>query len=92
MAWRRLRLGVFTLLGAAFVLIGSIVRGAGVHRVGCFLLMAFASLGALLVLIVGFDVVYHALRGEGQACRRCGHVQRMRSFRLSGACPNCGEE
>jgi hypothetical protein len=54
--------------------------------------MAFASLGALLVLIVGVDVVYHALRGEGQACRRCGHVQRMRSFQLSGACPNCGEE
>jgi Zn finger protein HypA/HybF involved in hydrogenase expression len=37
------------------------------------------------------DVVVHAWKGEGQACRACGHFRPVKSFRFAGPCPQCGE-
>lgn len=90
MTWIRLRSAAFSIIGAILMLIGALVQGAGVDRTGTPLLMIFALFGLVMVLLVAFDVVYHAWRGEGQACRSCGHMRRLRSFRVSGACPNCG--
>ena len=92
MAWGRLRLGAFSLVGAALLLVGAFVRWAGVDRAGIPALETFGLLGALMATIVALDVVYHALRGEGQACRSCGHLRPMKPFRFYGACPNCGAE
>ncbi len=92
MTWREIRLVVFSVVGAIFLLVAPLVGGKGIDRVGIPLLLVFASLGALMVAIVAFDVAYHAWRGEGQACRRCGHLRQMTPFRLYGACPKCGEE
>lgn len=47
-------------------------------------------LGAAYAVAVVIDVVSHAWRGGGQACRVCGHVRPARSFRLEGPCPKCG--
>lgn len=53
--------------------------------------MALAILGGAWAAAVVLDVVIHAWRGEGQACRVCGHARPMRSFRMEGPCPRCGE-
>ncbi len=53
--------------------------------------MALAILGGAWAAAVVLDVVIHACRGQGQACRVCGHARPMRSFRMEGPCPRCGE-
>jgi flagellar basal body-associated protein FliL len=52
------------------------------------LLNCVAGLFAAAVVV---DTFWHAMKGQGQACRRCGHLQQMSSFRVYGSCPNCGE-
>ncbi len=91
MTWKQLRLGAFSVVGSAFLLVGFIVRRVGVDRAGTPLMTTFISLGILMALTIAFDVVYHTWRGQGQACRSCGHLRRMKPFRISGPCPNCGE-
>lgn len=54
-------------------------------------LVPVGVLGAVYAAAVVIDVVVHAWKGQGQACRVCGHVRPVRSFRLEGPCPQCGE-
>ena len=91
MSWRQLRLIAFSVGGTAFLLVGLLVQWASVEGAGTPLLAALTSLGALMVVIVVFDVAYYSWRGEGQACRHCGHLRPMKPFRVYGACPNCGK-
>jgi hypothetical protein len=46
--------------------------------------------GAAWATAIVVDTVYHAWRGRGYACMKCGHRRRMASFHLSGRCPKCG--
>jgi hypothetical protein len=91
LTWKRLRLIAYSVVGAALALVGGLVQMASVEHAGGPLLAAFASLGTLMVLIVVLDVTFHAWRGAGQACRNCGHIRRMKPFRVYVSCPNCGE-
>ena len=54
-------------------------------------LIPVAMVGALYAVAVVADVIVHALRGKGQACRVCGHLRHVKSFRFAGPCPQCGE-
>ena len=54
-------------------------------------LVPVGVLGAVYAAAVVIDVVVHAWKGQGQACRVCGHVRPVLSFRLEGPCPQCGE-
>jgi hypothetical protein len=92
MSWKRLRLIAFSIGGAAFSVVAGVVQLTGIERAGLPLILTFSSLGALMILILVFDVGYHAWRGDGQACRKCGYIRQMRAFRVYRACPNCGKE
>ena len=54
-------------------------------------LVAMGVLGAVYAAAVVADVAFHAWKGKGQACRACGHVRPVQSFRFAGPCPKCGE-
>lgn len=54
-------------------------------------LVPIGILGGVYAAAVVIDVLVHAWRGRGQACRVCGHVRPLRSFRFEGPCPQCGE-
>jgi hypothetical protein len=54
-------------------------------------LVPVGVLGGLYAILVVVDVVVHAWKGEGQACRVCGHLRLVKSFRFAGPCPQCGE-
>jgi hypothetical protein len=54
-------------------------------------LVPVGVLGGLYAILVVVDVVVHAWKGEGQACRVCGHLRPVKSFRFVGPCPQCGE-
>jgi hypothetical protein len=43
------------------------------------------------VLVIIIDSSYHSWKGEGQACKYCGHLRKMKPFRVYGKCPECGE-
>ena len=88
--WKRLRLIAYPVVGTALALVGVLVKRTTVELSSIPLLVAIASLGTLLVLVVVFDVTLHAWHGEGQACRNCGHIRRMKPFRVYVSCPNCG--
>ena len=88
----RYRLLLFGVLGVAVVSLAAFVkRGGGVGAADRALLVAFNVIGGLLVAGVVVDTVWHAFQGRGQACRSCGHHRQMSSFRVYGACPNCGQ-
>lgn len=89
--WSRWRQLVFRVLGSAMLLVGGWVRYLTIERAGRPLLATLALLTLALVAVIVFDVVFHAVRGRGQACRRCGLVRPLRTFRPAGACPNCGD-
>ena len=90
MSWKTMRTRTFWVVGTALLVIVPFVQDVG--RAGTPLLMLFGSLAALMIALVVFDVAYHAWRAEGQACRTCGQIRRMKSFRFASVCPNCGEE
>lgn len=92
MSWERIRIRTFAIVGAACVLVGAMVRCIEVEQAEMPLLVLFATLGAAMGLLIIFDVAYHSWKAEGQTCRTCGHVRQMKSFRFSGACPECGSE
>ncbi|GAC1451769.1 MAG: hypothetical protein NVSMB9_36750 [Isosphaeraceae bacterium] len=83
----RLRLIAYSVVGSALVL----VEWTTVELAGIPLVTALVALGILLALLIAIDVTIHAWRGEGQACRNCGHIRRMKPFRVYGSCPQCGE-
>lgn len=81
--------------GAAFLAVATGVlvmrfQGGAVNG-GEAWLVPVGVVGGLYAVAVVIDVLLHAWRGRGQACRTCGHVRPMRSFRMEGPCPQCGE-
>lgn len=89
---KRYRLLVFAVLGIAVAFAAALARRAGGIGAADFpLLVALNVIAGLFVVAIVFDTAWPALQGEGQACKRCGHLRQMSSFRVYGACPNCGE-
>lgn len=86
----RLRILVFGVLCLATTVAALVVRARGGPDGGPWG-MTLATLGGAWAAAVVLDVVIHACRGQGQACRVCGHLRPMRSFRMEGPCPRCGE-
>jgi len=85
------RILAFGLLFLVVASLGAVVkRGGGVDAAGLPLLVALDVAAGLCAAAIVVDVVWHAYQGRGQACRYCGHLRRMSSFRLEGPCPNCG--
>lgn len=89
MSWKRFRSVAFPALGGALLLVSVWVGDPG--NADTPVLRLFVALSMLLALLVVVDVAYHSWRGEGQACRNCGHLRRMKPFRAYGPCPNCGD-
>ena len=88
---RRPRILLFAILLAATCAVGAVVRrrgGPGAAADGW--LVPLGVCGAVWAAAVVVDVVWHAWKGDGQACRSCGHVRPMKSFRPAGPCPRCG--
>ncbi|NBV46452.1 MAG: hypothetical protein EBR86_12660 [Planctomycetia bacterium] len=83
------RLVGFALLGAVTLAIYPLAKrqGAGDDLA----MVGMGVLGALWATVIVADTAYHAWRGAGYACLKCGHRRRMTSFRIAGPCPKCGE-
>ena len=90
MSWKQTRLFAFGVTGSVLASVGTIVWVGTVEKAGLPLQVGLAGLGGLMASMVIFDVVYHARHGDGQACRHCGHLRKMRSVRVYSACPKCG--
>jgi hypothetical protein len=87
-----LRLLAFGCLGiAAIVLTNMTQRAGGADAANHWLVVLLNGVVGLFAAAVIADTVWHAMKGKGQACRRCGHLRPMSSFRLYGSCPNCGK-
>lgn len=87
----RIRLLVFGVLSAALLAaVGMTRREGGAAGDGEAWLVPLGVLSVAYAIVFVGDVVYHAWKGEGQACRVCGHVRPVRSFRIAGPCPKCG--
>lgn len=89
---RSARLVFFGLLSAAVVIGAAVMRRqGGLQGDGEAWLVPIGVLGAVYAVAFVADVLFHAWKGEGQACRTCGHVRPVKSFRFAGRCPQCGE-
>lgn len=83
---------LFGLMMVAMVVAAALVRRqGGPNGGGEAWLVPVGVLGGLYAIFVVVDVVVHAWKGEGQACRACGHLRPVKSFRFAGPCPQCGE-
>ncbi len=84
-------------LAFGLMMVAMLVAAALVRRQGGFngggeaWLIPVGMVGALYAVAVVADVIFHAWKGEGQACRACGHLRPVKSFRFAGPCPQCGE-
>lgn len=88
---RGIRLVVFAVLSSALLaVVGMMRRGGAAAGDGEAWLVPLGVLSVAYAIVFVGDVVFHALKGEGQACRVCGHVRPVRSFRIAGPCPKCG--
>ena len=88
---KRYRLLIFGVLGLAVTLVAALLkRGSGVEKADFLLLFVINVVAGLVVSVIVFDTVWHAFKGNGQACRYCGHLRKMSSFGLYGNCENCG--
>lgn len=87
---RQTRLPFFMALFAATIALAAIVRRRGGPGGADGMLEALGVVGAAWAAAVVGDVAWHAWKGEGQACRRCGHVRPMKSFLPVGPCPKFG--
>jgi len=89
---KRFRLLAIGCLGmAAVVLAIQIKRAGGIDGAGFPLLVLLDVVAGIFAAAVVVDTLWHAFKGQGQACRHCGHLRHMSSFRVYGNCPNCGE-
>lgn len=86
---RPLFFGLLLVAIAASVLMMRLQGGP--DGAGAAWLVPVGVLGGVYALPVVIDVVVHAWKGRGQACRACGHVRPVRSFRIESRCPQCGE-
>lgn len=94
-SWSRIRLRLFAYVASAVTTAGSISYAIKEDEdrqrtVPDVILFGGIVAAALIVLLIIFDVVYHAAMGKGQACRTCGHIRQMKPFRVYGSCPKCG--
>jgi hypothetical protein len=89
---KRLRLLTFGCLGIAVILLANMIqREGGVEFANHSALLLLNVLGGVFCVAVFVDTFWHAIKGQGQACRHCGHLRQMSSFRVYSKCPNCGE-
>ena len=89
---KQYRLLAFGILGLVVALVATFSRrGGGIDAAGFPLLLALSVFAGLYGASVVVDTVWHAFQGRGQACRYCGHLRQMSSFRVYGNCPNCGK-
>jgi hypothetical protein len=89
---KRLRLITFGCLGIAAILLANTIKRAGGVEVGDHsALLLLSVVGGVFCVTVFVDTVWHAIKGQGQACRHCGHLRQMSSFRVYAKCPSCGE-
>jgi hypothetical protein len=85
------RLLMLGCLGIAAIFIANAVRRAGgVDRANDSLLLLLNGVAAVFAAAVVLDTLWHAVKGQGQACRHCGHLRQMSSFRVYSKCPDCG--
>jgi len=88
---KRDRLLIFGVLGLVFTLVATLLsRWGGIEKAEFPLLFVINVIAGLVVSAIVFDTVWHAFNGKGQACRYCGHLRKMSSFRVYGNCENCG--
>jgi hypothetical protein len=89
MDWKRLRLILIpSIFGAMAAVVG--LHNSGILESPGEMVQVFVYIATgLFVIILLFDVAYHSIKGEGQACPYCGHLRQMKPFRIYGECPNC---
>lgn len=88
----RFRLLAFACLGiTALVIVNVIKRAGGVDVANRSLVLLLGGVAGVFAAAVVVDTLWHAMKRQGHACRRCGHLRQMSSFRVYGSCPNCGE-
>ena len=89
---KQLRLLTFGCLGIASFFLANTGRQAigdgGVTDWATLLLNIVAGVFCLAIFV---DTLWHAIKGQGQACRHCGHLRQMSSFRVYSQCPQCGQ-
>ena len=89
---KQLRLLAFGCLGIASFVLATASRQAIGDGVAAgwetLLLNVVAGVFCVAVLV---DTFWHAIKGQGQACRHCGHLRQMSLFRVYSKCPNCGQ-
>ena len=90
MPWSQMRLVAYWLVGTMLLVTSVVFASVPIERAPKPLLVAFSLLAGLMALMVVVDVAYHAWLGQGQACPYCGHVRKMKSFRVHVTCPQCG--
>jgi len=89
---KRLRLLTFGCLGIAVILLANTMkRAGGVEVANHSALVLLNAVGGIICVAVFVDTFWHAITGQGQACRHCGHLRQLSSFRVYSSCPNCGE-
>jgi len=90
MVWTRIRLPVYSVVTAVlFALYMRLRTQGGVDQAEPVVLSLFVWAGVCWGVLFAGDVIFHAWRGRGYACPQCGHLRRVRSFRLEPACPHC---
>lgn len=83
---------IFALLMLGMTVIVALTRReGGPNGGGEGWLVPIGMLAAAYAVAVVSDVLVHAWKGEGQACRVCGHVRPLKSFHPAGPCPRCGD-
>ena len=89
---KQVRLLTCGCLGIAAIFIyNAVTRAGGVDRANDSLFILLGVVGAIFAAVVVLDTLWHAMKGQGQACRHCGHLRQMSSFRVYSKCRNCGE-
>ena len=71
---KQIRLLTLGCLGIAVIFIyNAVTRAGGVDRANDSLLILLGVVGAICAAVVVLDTLWHAMKGQVQACRHCGH-------------------
>lgn len=54
--------------------------------------IACVVFGGMLALTYVIEEVAWSVKCKGRPCPHCGHLLKMKSFRIYTCCPNCNEE
>ena len=89
---KQLRLLAFGCLGiASFFLAKASRQAIGDGVVTDWVTFLLNIVAGVFCVAVFVDTFWHAIKGQGQACRHCGHLRQLSSFRVYLKCPNCGQ-